>query len=51
MLDLVRSDGRLVELGNGRYGVEVDSALTGAGRILVDEDGAPFMLQFPRAIE
>ncbi len=48
MLELMRDDGRLVELGNGRYGVKITSAATGLGRILVNEDGTPFMLQFPR---
>lgn len=48
MLDLVRDRGRLVEVGNGRYGVEVISASTGLGRSLVTESGKPWILDFPR---
>jgi hypothetical protein len=48
MLELVQDDGRLVELGNGRYGVSIVSAASGLGRILTEDDGTPFMLQFPR---
>lgn len=51
MLDVVRDDGRLVELGNGRYGVAVVSAASGLDRFLVKEDGTPFMLEFPRQVE
>ena len=48
MLELVQDDGRLVELGNGRYGVSIVSAASGLGRILTRQDGSPVMLQFPR---
>lgn len=50
-LELVRDDGRLVELGNGRYGVAIVSAATGLDRFLLKDDGAPFMLEFPRQAE
>ena len=48
MLELVHDDGRLVELGNGRYGVMLVSASSGLERGLANEDGSPFMLEFPR---
>ncbi len=48
MLQLVHDDGRLIELGNGRYGVAVTSAATALSAPLVNADGTPFMLQFPR---
>lgn len=51
MLELIRDDGRLVELGNGRYGVKGVSAANGFGRRLINEDGTAFMLQFPRPAE
>lgn len=47
MLDLVRDRGRLVELGNGRYGVTLSSAGSGRERILVREDGSPVTLDYP----
>ena len=51
MLDVVRDDGRLIELGNGRYGVAVVSAASGLDRFLVKADGTPLMLEFPRQVE
>lgn len=48
LLSLVRSDGILVELGHGRYGVSLASAASGDPRFLVREDGEPFVLSFPR---
>lgn len=51
MLELVRDDGRLVELGNGRYGLTLVSAESGLDRIIAKDDGTPLMLEFPRPAE
>lgn len=49
LLDLARDRGRLVELGDGRYGVAVSSAASQRDKYLLGPDGKPFTLTFPRS--
>jgi hypothetical protein len=49
MLELVRDRGRLVELGHGRYGIALGSAATDREKVLVREDGQPFVLDLLKA--
>ena len=47
LLELARNRGRLVELGQGRYGVSVNTAdSSGVTKPLVREDGKPLVLTF-----
>lgn len=48
MLELMRDNGRLVELGNGRYGVKPVDPSTGLGKILTKDDGTPYTIHLPR---
>lgn len=47
-LELARDRGRLIELGDGRYGVSVSSAASQRDKYLVRADGKPFTLTYPR---
>lgn len=42
----VRRRGRLVELGNGRYGVAFSSAASDRDSVLMDQSGQPFVLEY-----
>jgi hypothetical protein len=46
MAALVRRRGRLVELGEGRYGVALPSASDGREKYLLNGAGQPFMLEY-----
>lgn len=46
MAALVKRRGRLVELGNGRYGVSIESAADQRDKYLLNSKGQPFILEY-----
>ncbi|HVJ23916.1 MAG TPA: hypothetical protein VM756_08270, partial [Burkholderiales bacterium] len=49
MAKIVKSRGRLVELGNGRYGVAINSASDAREKFLLNHQGEPFVLEYGKS--